>query len=82
VGTHLQHIYRGLELSSRAALIRYVLDGSRRPYVLIDLLESDDHQEARRTFSLYALGVRLRTPSGVSIRSRRTKLDQRARWGP
>ena len=29
VSTHLQHIYRRLELPSRAALIRYVLDGCR-----------------------------------------------------
>jgi DNA-binding CsgD family transcriptional regulator len=33
VGTHLQHIYRRLQLSSRAALIRYVLDGSLAPEV-------------------------------------------------
>ena len=33
VSTHLQHIYRRLELPSRAALIRYVLDGSHLPEV-------------------------------------------------
>jgi DNA-binding CsgD family transcriptional regulator len=33
VGTHLQHIYRRLELSSCAALTRYVLDGSLAPEV-------------------------------------------------
>ena len=33
VSTHLQHIYRRLELRSRAALIRYVLDGSHLPEV-------------------------------------------------
>jgi DNA-binding CsgD family transcriptional regulator/tetratricopeptide (TPR) repeat protein len=31
VSTHLQHIYRRLELPSRAALIRYVLNGSHQP---------------------------------------------------
>ena len=33
VSTHLQHIYRRLELPSRAALIRYVLDGSHQAEV-------------------------------------------------
>jgi DNA-binding CsgD family transcriptional regulator len=33
VSTHLQHIYRRLELPSRAALIRYILDGSHLPEV-------------------------------------------------
>jgi ATP/maltotriose-dependent transcriptional regulator MalT len=33
VGTHLQHIYRRLELPSRAALMRYVLHGSLAPEV-------------------------------------------------
>jgi ATP/maltotriose-dependent transcriptional regulator MalT len=33
VSTHLQHIYRRLGLPSRAALIRYVVDGSHLPEV-------------------------------------------------
>jgi DNA-binding CsgD family transcriptional regulator len=33
VSTHLQHIYRRLGLPSRAALIRYILDGSQLPEV-------------------------------------------------